>query len=367
MGFLLLLGPLITLHELGHYLVGRWCGVRAEAFSIGFGKELVGWTDREGTRWKISILPLGGYVQFKGDMNPASVPDGDAIANASAEETLGSFHHASLGKRALIVLAGPVANILVTLAIFIGFFSILGNPVQSDPVGSIEVGEFAEESVAQEAGLSVGDQIVAVDDTQIDSFDTLVQNIVLFPGREVTLTVLRDGKELEFPLTIRAVKETDQFGNEGTVGRIGVAPATVGYDFKDVGIGEAIALSFDRTWFIAETMAIGIKQIVTGERSIEELGGPVKIAKYSGERLSLGTISFIDFAALISLNLAFINLLPIPGLDGGHLAFYAAEAVRRKPVGPRGMELAYRTGMALVIMLMLFVTFNDLASLSLFG
>ncbi|MHA6333976.1 RIP metalloprotease RseP [Qipengyuania sp. CAU 1752] len=367
LGFLLLLGPLITLHELGHYLVGRWCGVKAEAFSIGFGKELVGWTDKEGTRWKISVLPLGGYVQFKGDMNPASVPDGEAIADANAEERFGSFHHASLGKRALIVLAGPVSNILVTLAIFIGFFSILGNPVQSDPVGSTEVGEFAEGSVAQEVGLAVGDQIVAVDDTQIDSFDTLVQNIALYPGRDVTLTVLRDGKELEFPLTIRAVKETDQFGNEGTVGRIGVAPAAVGYDFTDVGIGEAVALSFDRTWFIAETMAIGIKQIVTGERSIKELGGPVKIAKYSGERLSLGTISFIDFAALISLNLAFINLLPIPGLDGGHLAFYAAEAVRRKPVGPRGMELAYRTGMALVIMLMLFVTFNDLASLSLFG
>lgn len=367
LGFLLLLGPLITLHELGHYLVGRWCGVKAEVFSVGFGKELFGRTDRHGTRWRLSALPLGGYVQFKGDMNPASIPDSEAIAAADAAEREGSFHHASLGKRALIVAAGPAANILVTLAIFAGFFMAIGYPVARDAEQQLTIAAFPENSPAAEAGILIGDRIVAVEGERVEKLLDVQQAVMAYPDQLLDVRVERDGRELDFAIRTMSMEVTDRFGNPSRIGLIGIQAAEAETDFVPQGIARAVTLSVEETGRMLEMMVTGIKQIVTGQRSIEELGGPVKIAKYSGEQLSLGWLAFVNFAALISLNLAFINLLPIPGLDGGHLAFYAAEAVRRKPVGPRGMELAYRTGMALVIMLMLFVTFNDLASLSLFG
>ena len=359
-GFLLVLGPLVTVHELGHYLVGRWFGVKSEAFSIGFGKELFGWADKQGTRWKVSALPLGGYVQFKGDMNPASIPDAEVIEGASAAEREGSFHHAALWKRALIVFAGPATNILVTLAIFASF-----NLVYGKYEASSEVARFAEESAGREAGLEIGDRIEAVDGAPIASFNELADQVLMYPGRTIELTVERDGRTLVLPVTIGDVTDTDRFGNESRVGRLGVYSG----DPQVVPLGpvEAVALSVDQSWGLVKMMVTGIGQILIGDRSVKELGGPIKIAKYSGEQLSLGMLSFVSFAALISLNLAFINLLPIPALDGGHLAFYAAEAVRRKPVGVRGQELAYRTGVALVLALMLFVTINDLASLPLFG
>ena len=359
-GFLLVLGPLVTVHELGHYLVGRWFGVKAEAFSIGFGKELTGWTDSQGTRWKLSALPLGGYVQFKGDMNPASIPDAEAIDSATEEERDGSFHHAALWKRALIVFAGPATNILVTLAIFASFNLAYGRFEASS-----EVGSFAEVSAGREAGLQVGDRIEAIDGAPVVNFNEVAQRVMMYPGKTVELAVERNGRELVIPVTIGDFTEQDRFGNESRIGRIGVYSGPP--ETSSVGPVEAIALSVDQSWDLVRMMVTGIAQILTGDRSVKELGGPIKIAKYSGEQLSLGLMSFVSFAALISLNLAFINLLPIPALDGGHLAFYAAEAVRRKPVGPRGQELAYRTGVGLVLALMLFVTINDLASLPLFG
>lgn len=369
-GFLLVLGPLVTVHELGHYLVGRWFGVGAEAFSVGFGKELVGWTDKRGTRWKIAAIPLGGYVQFKGDMNPASIPDAEAIEQATPEEREGSFHHATLWKRALIVFAGPATNILVTLAIFAAFFIAMGKPNIEFPDNSTEVARFSEVSAARDAGVEVGDKIVAIDGERISDFSDLTDRVALYPNQTIELVVERDGSEIAFPITIGGFKQTDNFGNEMTVGRIGVyrpEDGEVKVTYEDVGVLGAIPAAAEHSWGIVEMMVTGIKQIVVGERSLKEMGGPIKIAKYSGEQLSLGWLPFINFVALISLNLAFINLLPIPALDGGHLAFYAAEAVRRKPVGPRGMEWAYRTGVALVLVLMVFVTVNDLVTLPIFG
>ena len=365
-GFLLVLGPLITVHELGHYLVGRWLGVGADIFSVGMGKEIVGRTDRRGTRWRLSAIPLGGYVQFKGDMNPASIPDPDAPADAPSDVGNGSFQHAALWKRALIVLAGPVTNLIVAIGIFAAFFAIFGNPVIDGDQDDRMIGQFTESSVARDAGLEVGDVITAIDGEELPNFEALKDQIAPYPSKDITITAMRDGKAMQFPLTIESSIESDQFGNEGTMGRIGVGPGQA-YVFEDVGIGTSIALASEQCWRIVKMMATGIKQIVTGERSIKELGGPIKIAKFSGEQLSLGLIAFVNFAALISLNLAFINLLPIPALDGGHLAFYAAEAVRRKPVGPRTMEYAYMGGMAFVLMFMVVVTFNDLVSLPIFG
>ena len=364
-GFPLLLGPLVTLHELGHYLVGRWFGVKAEAFSVGFGKELVGWTDRRGTRWKLSALPLGGYVQFKGDMDPASIPDKEAIANASPEERDGSFHHASLWKRALIVFAGPAANILITLAIFASFFALYGRPVAADPAETNVVQNFAEESVARDAGIEVGDRIVAIDGEGVAEFQDIQERVIMYPGKTVDIEVEREGRILTLPVTIGDSTETDRFGNESRVGRLGVY--STGMEFAEVGVGESLSLAVVQTGKLVDMMVTGIKQIVVGDRSVKELGGPVTIGKFAGEQLSMGPLSFINFAALISLNLAFINLLPIPALDGGHLAFYAAEAIRRKPLGPKSTEVAYRAGVALVLALMIFVTFIDIAKLPVFG
>lgn len=369
-GFLLVLGPLVTVHELGHYLVGRWFGVRAEAFSIGFGKELFGWTDKRGTRWKVAAIPLGGYVQFAGDMNPASVPDNEALAKASADERKSTFHCKPLWQRALIVFAGPATNLIVTVAIFASFFAVMGKPNIEFPEDSTKVVRFSEVSPARDAGVQVGDKIVEIDGERVDDFLEVTDKIALYPNRTIQLVVERGDQEIALPITIGAFKQTDAFGNEATIGRIGVYRSEEGeisVTYEDVGLFGSIAAAGEHSWSMVQMMVTGIKQILVGDRSLRELGGPIKIAKYSGEQLSLGALPFIEFTALISLNLAFINLLPIPALDGGHLAFYAAEAVRRKPVSPRGMELAYRTGVVAVLMLMVFVTVNDIVSLPIFG
>ena len=359
-GFLLVLGPLVTIHELGHYLVGRWFGVKADAFSIGFGKELAGWTDKHGTRWKLSAIPLGGYVQFKGDMNPASIPDGQALDALSAEDRDGSFHHATLWRRALIVFAGPATNLLVAVAIFAAFNLAYGKFEASN-----EVGKFSEISAARDAGIKTGDLIVAIDAEPMSSFEDISKRVIMYPGKVLSFTVARDGAERTIPVKLTNSLEKDRFGNESRVGRLGIYAA--GPNIVPVGAGEAVVLAVDQSIALAKMMVTGIGQILTGDRSVRELGGPIKIAKYSGEQLSLGAQAFVGFAALISINLAFINLLPIPALDGGHLAFYAIEAVRGKPVGQRGLEWAYRVGMGLVLVLMLFVTANDIVSLPIFG
>ncbi|KPF64928.1 RIP metalloprotease RseP [Porphyrobacter sp. AAP60] len=360
-GFLLLLGPLITLHELGHLLVGRLFGVKADAFSVGFGKELAGYTDKQGTRWKLSALPLGGYVQFKGDMNPASVPD------ASAPREEGSFQHAALWKRALIVAAGPVTNLVVAIAIFAALFAIMGKPTIAGAEDSRTIGAFSEDSVAQQAGMQVGDTIIAINGSEVIDFSDLKTQVALRPATRMVFTVERAGAELDIPVTTARVGIADKFGNKTDIGLLGVAPSGGEYVLEDVGVIESIPLAVRQTGEATMMMITGIKQIIGGERSIKELGGPLKIAKYSGEQMSLGLVAFIQLAAMISLNLAFINFLPIPALDGGHLVFYAAEAIRRKPVGPQATEWAYRTGIALVLTLMVVVTVNDLFSLPLFG
>ena len=356
LGFPLLLGPLVTLHELGHYLVGRWFGVQAQAFSVGFGKELLGYTDRRGTRWKLSALPLGGYVQFKGDMNPASIPDKDEIAAVPPEERAGNFHHAALWKRALIVFAGPATNIIIAVAIFAAFFMAFGRPTAAPVVGG-----FSETSVAAAAGVEVGDRITAIDDAPISDFTQIRDRVALYPGKPMTLTVERDGRSLAIPLVTQDYTFTDEHGNSGRIGLLGITGGVP--EYEPVGLFSSIGLAAEENLKIVGMMVEGVRQVIVGDRSVQELGGPVKIAKYSGERLSQGPLPFIEFIALISLNLAFINLLPIPALDGGHLAFYAAEAVRRKPLGARSTEIAYRAGVAVVLALMVFVTINDLVTL----
>lgn len=355
-GFALLLGPLVVIHEMGHYLVGRWCGVKAEAFSVGFGRELAGFTDRRGTRWKFSAIPLGGYVQFAGDMDPTSRPDDARFAHLSADEKRHIFNAQPLWRRAAIVAAGPLTNLLFAVVVFAAFNMAFGKLVAPPVVES-----FSENSPAAAAGLLKGDRVLAIDGKRVESFEDLRQRIWPWPGGTFTLTVERDGREV--PVTVRAESKvlTDRFGNESRVGLIGVKAAKP--TREEVGPLEAVTLAGEQTWGVMRMLVVGIRQIVTGERSIDELGGPIKTAKYSGEQLSLGWLEFVSFAAFISINLAFINLLPIPALDGGHLALYAVEAVRRRPLDARSQDWAYRTGLAFVVALMLFVTLNDLAAL----
>ena len=353
--FLLLLGPLIVLHELGHYLMGRAFGVRALTFSVGIGKELWHCIDKRGTRWRIAAIPLGGFVLFAGDSDASSKPDPNLL-NASPEELKGTLPGAPLWQRTLIVLAGPLANLLVAVAIIATFVAMAGVP-SNPPI----VTGFAENSPARSAGILQGDRIVAIDGQEMESFKDVANAVMIYPNQTVRLTIERDGRAFDVPVKLSERVVTDRFGNQSRFGLLGVGGGTV--EMREVSPLQAVGYGFTEGVGIMKTMAIGLKQIVVGERSVKEMGGPVKIAKYSGEMMSLGWLAFIEFAALISINLAFINLLPIPTLDGGHLAFYAAEAVRRRPLGARIQEWAFRGGMALVVTVAVFVTFNDLVAL----
>jgi regulator of sigma E protease len=298
-------------------------------------------------------------------MNPASIPDAEALAALAPHERAGSFHFAPLWQRALIVLAGPLTNLVVAVGIFAAFFMIYGQPVQADPAQTNVVQALAPGSAAEKAGIEVGDRIVAIDGTAVHEFRDVTSRVIMHPGESVVIAVERDGERVRVPVTIGSTIERDKFGNESRIGRLGVYSSPM--RFEPAGPIEAVRLATVECIGMVRMMVVGIGQIVTGDRSVKELGGPIKIAKFSGEQLSLGLPAFISFAALISLNLAFINLLPIPALDGGHLAFYAAEAVRRKPIGARGQEMAFRAGVAMILALMLFVTMNDLLSLPIFG
>lgn len=352
--FILVLGPLVFVHEFGHYIVARWCGVKSDIFSIGFGREVAGFTDKHGTRWKFGWLPLGGYVQFAGDMNPVSQP-GDIEPDAPAAERAHMFQYQPIWKRAAIVFAGPAINFIFAFLILMGFGLVYGQSV-TPPV----VGQVVEGSAAEQAGLKAGDRIVSANGDRITVFQDIVSSVALQVREPVKLVIERDGASRELIVTTRELIEKDRFGNEFRRGFIGVSPGKP--QWADVSLLEAPGYAWRQTVVILDTMVEGLKQIITGKRTIKDLGGPLKIAKQSGESAAIGVEAFIFLIALISINLGFINLLPLPMLDGGHLLFYAIEAVRRKPANPKVQEWAFRFGFAAVATLFLVVTFNDLES-----
>ena len=355
--FLLVIGPLIFVHELGHYWVGRWCGVKADTFSIGFGRELFGWSDRRGTRWKVGWLPLGGYVKFAGDMNPASQPSDDWLS-LPPEERARTFQSKPVWQRFLIVAAGPAVNFLFAILLFMGIFAAIGYPSAPALVSGIVAG-----SPADRAGIAPGDRIVAVDGKAIESFADLQHHVRLRPAQAMAVTVERGERRVLLGLTSGAATSRDQFGNEAKIGSLGVTTDSIELarlPWTEIP-GQAVRQSADTV----QTMVLTLGQLIRGKRSVEELGGPLKIAQISGQQASLGWLPLIWLVALISINLGFINLLPIPLLDGGHLFFYMIEAIRGRPLKPQVQEWAFRTGLAALLALMVFVTLNDLASFGL--
>ncbi len=359
LSFLLVIGPLIFVHELGHYYVGRWFGVKAEAFSIGFGREIFGWTDKRGTRWKVGWLPLGGYVRFKGDMNPASQPT-DEWLSLPAEERAQTFQSKKLWQRFLIVAAGPVTNFLAAILLFIGIFATVGYPTSPAIVTGIVAG-----APADRAGIVPGDRIVEIGGREIRNFVELQDYVKLRPATPVTLTLLRDGATREVSLVTGATMASDPFGNQARIGTIGVQSRAI--EVAQLPWHELPGRAVKQTVDTVRDMVLTLGQLILGDRSVKELGGPLKIAQISGQSVSLGWLPFFWLMAVISINLGFINLLPIPMLDGGHLLFYTIEGIRRKPIRPEAQEWAFRTGLAALLALMIFVTFNDLASFGLWS
>ena len=347
--FVCAIGPLVFIHELGHYLVGKLFGVGAETFSIGFGQEITGWTDGSGTRWKVGWLPLGGYVRFVGDEDHAGA--GEVETSAQGD----SFAGKPVWQRFLIVLAGPMANFVLAIAIFACFFAILGMPRTPNVVVGIE-----PKSAAAAAGIRPGDRIEAIAGQSTPTFEDIQRIVALRPGEQVAVKLDRGGRTENLIIRLGVHEETDRFGQKFKIGRLGFFAS--GRQLEPLSPADLLPEAVGYTWTLTATTMEGLWQIITGRRSAEELGGPLKMAQVAGQQASLGPFQFVQLLALFSINLGFINLLPVPVLDGGHLLFYAVEAVRRRPVSVQAQEWAFRGGLALLLALLLFTTVNDLGS-----
>lgn len=358
--FLLVLTIVVFFHELGHYLVGRWCGIKAEVFSIGFGPELIGRNDRHGTRWKLSLIPLGGYVKFLGDENAASMPSGADAQTQSQAAVPGSFPGASLWRRAATVAAGPIANFILAIAIFAVMFGTSGRMI-ADPI----VAQVQPASAAEAAGILPGDRFVAIDGVQIEIFDDVQRYVSVRPEVPITVTMDRQGKLVDLTLTPARTEISDPFGNKMEVGRIGVVTNNDAGNFRlrEYGPLEAVGEGAAQSWYIVTRTVDYIGNIITGREKADQLGGPIRVAKYSKDMSTLGLAALIQLAAVLSVSIGLLNLMPIPMLDGGHLVFYAIEAVRGRPPGEVAQEWAYRVGMTLVLALMIFATWNDVTML----
>lgn len=355
--FLVVLTVIVFVHELGHYLVARWNGIAIQTFSIGFGRELVGFTDKHGTRWRISAIPLGGYVRFVGDMNASSMPDPEVIANAPPEVRKRLFVNKNVWQRIAVVVAGPAANVLFTFFILYALLVGFGRYTISPVIDEVTAG-----SVAAEAGLVSGDLVLAVDGYKVRGFEDVQRLVATAPERPVTMLIERDGREQTIVLIPESAVSTDRFGNQHRVGRIGVGKDI---DATDVtvyrpGPVEAVGMTFEEIRFIIDRTAAFLGDFFVGRGDVEQLGGPVKVAQVSGQVASLGIVALINLMALLSLNIGIFNLLPIPMLDGGHLLYYAVEAVRGRPLSQRMQELGYRFGLAVVFTLTVFTLINDI-------
>jgi len=345
---------LVYVHEMGHYLVARRCGVRIEVFSIGFGKELFGYNDRHGTRWKFSIIPLGGYVRMFGEHSMESVQGETGEAFTEAERAV-SFDHKSLARRAAIVFAGPAANFLFAILVLALLFGSAGGR-EAQNLSQFGVGAIVSDGPAERAGLMEGDRILSIDGREIPDWDALVLAVTSSEGRELILRIDRDG-------VVSTLRMTPDFNRDAGVYRIGVHQPFQVITFGPV---ESVTKAVERTWEFSVLTLTSIGEIFVGQRSLDDIGGPVRIVDMSNQVAERGALSLVFFTAILSINLGLLNLLPIPMLDGGHLMFYAIEAVRGRPLNERAQEYLLRGGLALLLGLMVIVTLNDGRLLGLF-
>jgi regulator of sigma E protease len=346
--FLFTLTIIVFFHELGHFLIARFCGIKVMVFSIGFGPELVGFYDRRGTRWKISAIPLGGYVKFFGDENEASVPSAETLAAMTEEERRQSFPGQPVYARAAVVAAGPITNFILAIVLFASVFMAYGKTTAIPRIAAVE-----PNSPAAAAGFKVDDIIVSIDGSTIDNFGD-VQRIVNFSaGTTLTIVVDRGGALV----TLKAVP-----AEKNNKGMLGITRSNEPGDVKTdpVGALEAVRLGADETWLVISTTMTYLRDVVAGRQSADQIGGPIKIAQISGEVAKLGFGPLLHLTALLSVSIGLLNLFPIPLLDGGHLLFYLIEAVRGRPLSERAQEVGFRIGLAIVLMLMIFAAFNDL-------
>lgn len=348
--FVVVLGVLVFVHELGHYLAARWCGVHVEVFSIGFGHAIASWRDRVGTRWKLAWLPLGGYVRMHGQERPEYAPP-EVQATWIPGRT---FHEKPVGARAIIVAAGPIANFVLAMVLFAALFATTGRPYTMTSVGGV-----VANSAAAKAGLQVDDTIAAIDGTPTNSFEDIQRIVLARPDQKLMLTIHRGEQTLDVPL----VTGSREAGGH-RVGLLGIRGGKIGY--QRLSLGEALWGGVQQTWDVTRETIVGVAQMIGGARGTEDLGGPLRIAQLSGQVAELGVASLVSFIAVLSVNLGLINLFPIPVLDGGHLLFFAAEAARGRPIPPRAQEYGLRAGIALLASLFVFATWNDLTHLGLF-
>jgi regulator of sigma E protease len=355
--FLFVLIIVVFVHELGHFLVARWCGVKVKAFSIGFGKEIFGFYDRYGTRWRFAWVPLGGYVKFLDDENSASVPSRDALARMSPAEREGAFQSKPLAARAAIVAAGPIANFLLAIAIFTVSYTVMGMHVTAP-----RVDELLPDGVAATSGFQVGDVIVKIDGQPVDTFNDMQRVVSGSADKELTFEVNRGGAPVTLKATPARRELVDRFGNKMRVGQIGIRRNATQHEweFRRYGPIDALVLGVKETAFIITRTLQFLQELVLGRESTDQLRGPIGIAEISGQVATLGIMPLLNLVALISVSIGLINLFPIPLLDGGHLLFYAIEAVRREPLSERTQEISFRIGLAIVLMLTVFVTTKDI-------
>jgi regulator of sigma E protease len=358
--FLFVLSIVVFFHELGHFLVARWAGVKVLTFSLGFGPEIAGFNDRQGTRWKISVVPLGGYVKFLGDDTEASTPSTEALANMTAEERAGSFHHKKVGARAAIVAAGPIANFLLAIVIFTCLFTFFGKPSTTARVDKIEAN-----SPAAAAGFQVGDIVTEIDGSKIGSFNEMQRIVSIHAGDKLTFTVKRGDQVVQLTGTPQLREDKDSFGNQQRRGILGITRQTAPGDTLTERVDPATALwlGIKETWFVIERTLAYIGGVFVGREAADQIGGPLRIAEISGQVATIGLTALINLSAVLSISIGLLNLFPVPLLDGGHLLFYAVEAVRGRPLSERAQEMGFRIGLGLVLMLMVFATYHDILHL----
>lgn len=359
--FLAVLTVVVFVHEMGHFLVGRWCGVGVNAFSVGFGPEIVGFTDRHGTRWKLSAIPLGGYVKFVGDLNAASVPDQQSLDRMSPAERSVSFPHKNVAQRAAIVAAGPIANFLLAILIFAALLYANGRNVLAPRVDTVQAG-----TAAERAGFRPDDMIVSINERAIESFSDMQRIVSASAGDPLDIVVDRNGESVTLNAVPDYREQTTPFGKQ-RIGLLGLQASRNPEDVKHVSYGllQSVRLGALETWYVVERTFGYLGKLVVGRESVDQLSGPLRIAEVSGKVASLGGVgALISLVAVLSVSIGLINLFPIPLLDGGHLLFYGIEALRGRPLSERAQEIGFRIGLAIVMMLMIFATWNDIVHLS---